>query len=242
MAPSVFQEPAAPEQRNGFDQHGEMPAGPRTPQEPPAPGRQGETSGARSGRWHTIMLWCRLRQRPGAVEEHSQPLEVFRTQVEHARTLLAFGITEGRRYKDGELQITPELIEQILQAEDLLHRQVTPTWQERAEFEKAYWHLTRALTPVTASLLTVPRLQQSSWFWVVMAGMYLGFVLFWAGVFQSTSWSGAVALSDGLFAIVLLSALLSTTLVGFLWRFSYWFTGIVTRQKLNQIISFCYAN
>ena len=241
MAPSVSQEPATPEQRYGCDQYGETPVAPLIPQEPAASGHRGATPGARSGRWHTLLLWCRLRQRPGAGKEHSQPLEVFRTQVEHARALLAFGITEGRRYKDGELQITPELIEQILQAEDLLHRQVTPTWQERADFEKAYWHLTRALTPVTASLLTVPRLQQSSWFWVVMAGVYLGFAIFWAGVFQSTSSLGTTVFTDGTFAIVLFSALLSTTLIGFLWRFSYWFTGIVTRQKLNQIISFCYA-
>ena len=241
MAPSISQEPVTPGQRNGSDQHGETPVAPHTPQETPAPGHRGESRGAVSGRWHTILLWCRLRQRPGAGKEHLWPLESFRTQVEHARALLAFGITEGRRYKDGELQITPELIEQILQAEDLLHRQVTPTWQERADFEKAYWHLTRALTPVTASLLTVPRLQQSSWFWVIMVAMYLGFAVFWAGVFQSTSWQEAMAFKNGLFAIVLFSALLSTTLVGFLWRFSYWFTGIVTRQKLNQIISFCYA-
>ena len=241
MAPSISQEPVTPGQRNGSDQHGETPVAPHTPQETPAPGHRGESRGAVSGRWHTILLWCRLRQRPGAGKEHLWPLESFRTQVEHARALLAFGITEGRRYKDGELQITPELIEQILQAEDLLHRQITPTWQERADFEKAYWHLTRALTPVTASLLTVPRLQQSSWFWVMMVAMYLGFAVFWAGVFQSASWQEAMEFKNGFFAIVLFSALLSTTLVGFLWRFSYWFTGIVTRQKLNQIISFCYA-
>src|SRR5262249_7569106 len=152
---------------------GEIPVAPLTPQEPTTPGHRGKTRGARSGCWHTIMRWCSLHQRPGAGEERPQLLEVFRTQVEQARALLAFGITEGRRYKDGELQIPPELIEQILQAEDLLHRRGTPTWQERANFEKAYWHLTRALTPVTAALLAVPRWQQSSWFWVVMAGIYL---------------------------------------------------------------------
>ena len=67
--------------------------------------------------------------------------------MEPARALLAFGMTEGRRYKDGELQITPECIEHMLPAGDLLHRQITPTWQERADFERAYWHLTGALTP-----------------------------------------------------------------------------------------------
>lgn len=72
-------------------------------------------------------------------------MKVFRMEVENAYTLLAVGITEGRKYKQDEQQITPEIIEQIAKAEDLLRLNVPPSWQERAEFEKAYWFLTRCL-------------------------------------------------------------------------------------------------
>ena len=203
-----------------------------------APASHGEPTRAPAEPWRIVGPWFRLRRRRSAGAEPSPHLEVFRTQVEHARALLTFGITEGRRGKDGEPQLTPELIEQILQAEDLLHLQEPPSWQQRADFEKAYWLLTRSLTPVSAALLTIPRWQQSTWFWGIMAGMYLVFAGIWAEVLQSSSLLGT---TDGTFAVVLFSALLSTTLVGFIWRFAYWFTGIVTRQKLNQIISFCYA-
>ena len=173
--------------------------------------------------------------------------EVFRKQVEAARALLAFGITEGhRRYQEGEPQITPEVIEQIIQAEELLYLNTPPSWQQRAEFEKAYWLLTRSLTPVSASVLEVPRWQRSQWFWPVITGVYLCSAVFWFCLFyyqlniKFRLWESEIPTYDGT-AGVLFFALLSTATVGFVWRFSYWFTGVVTRQKLQQIITFCYG-
>ena len=247
MALSASQEPDAPGYQNGFDQHGDTTGAPAAPQASGAPDRRGASSSVPSGRWCAGVSWFRLHRRRRAGEEPAQSLAVFRTQVEQALALLAFGITEGRRSNNGGPQLTPEIIEPILRAEDLLFQQEPPSWQQRADFTKAYCLLTQALTPVTASLLTMPRWQQSTWFWGVMAGVFLGFAVLWAGLLRSSSFVGTPAITEGAFftqgtfAIVALGALLSTTLVGFLWRFAYWFTGIVTRQKLNQIISFCYA-
>jgi hypothetical protein len=211
-------------------------------QENPASGRREETPSACSGHWHALFQLFRLRGRRGSTKKPDKEMRLFRLQVENARSLLAFGITEGRRCKEGEPQLTPEIIEQITKAEDLLHLTTPPSWQERAEFEKAYWLLTRSLSPVSASLLESSPLQQRKWFWLVMAGVYLFSVVFWSWVLHCILGTTPVpATEDDSFTVVLFFSLLSTASVGFIWRFSYWFTGVVTRQKLNKIISFCYS-
>jgi hypothetical protein len=168
--------------------------------------------------------------------------------VEHALALLAFGITEGRRNKEGKSPLTPEIIEQIIQAGDLLHLKEQPSWQQRADFEKAYLLLTSSLTPVSASVLETPHWQQAKWFWSSMAVAGLAFTGFWFGLLRYqlnlTSWlypnPNAKDTTDCTISVLVL-ALLSTVILGFTWRFPYWLTGVVTRQKLNQIITFCYA-
>jgi hypothetical protein len=210
-------------------------------QENPASGRREETPSACSGHWHALFQLFRLRRRRGSTEKPDKEMRLFRLQVENARSLLAFGITEGRRCKEDEPQLTPEIIEQITKAEDLLHLPTSPSWQERAEFEKAYWLLTRSLSPVSASLLESSPLQQRKWFWSVMAGVYLFSVVLWSWVLHCILGTPVSVTEDGPFTVVLFFALLSTAIVGFIWRFSYWFTGVVTRQKLNKIISFCYS-
>ncbi|MGE3539345.1 MAG: hypothetical protein AB7N91_18175 [Candidatus Tectimicrobiota bacterium] len=222
------------------------------PQERTASEPGGASPAAPAGFWfsavHLFRRWRRLS--PG---DAPYSREIFRKQVEAARALLAYGITEGQRpYRTGEPQLTPELIEQIVKAEELLHLHDAPSWQQRAEFEKAYWLLTRSLTPVSASILTMPRWQRPQWFWTVMALVYLCSTVFWFFLFYQQLhimfyWLAPAGLAgqgsptyDGTVS-VLFFALLSTALVGFIWRFSYWFTGVVTRQKLNQIITFCYG-
>jgi hypothetical protein len=176
-------------------------------------------------------------------------MEIFRTRVEHALALLAYGITEGRRNREGQSPLTPEVIEQIIQAEDLLRLEEPPSWQQRANFEKAYLLLTRSLTPVSASVLEIPRWQQAKWFWSSMAGAYLFFIILWFCLLRFqlglNSWlypnpSALKKTTDGTISAFVL-ALLSTVILGFAWRFPYWLTGVVTRQKLHQIITFCYA-
>ena len=218
------------------------------PQANSAPRQRGEPPSSPAGHWLSVFHF--FRRRRGAGEKPYRDMEIFRTRVEHALALLAYGITEGRRNKEGEPQLTPEVIEQIIKAEDLLHLQEQPSWQQRADFEKAYLLLTRSLTPVSASVLEIPRWQQAKWFWSSMAGTYLFFTIFWFCLFRfqlhmsfrlldSDSSSGQSGTEGA--TSVLVIALLSTAILAFIWRFPYWLTGVVTRQKLNQIITFCYA-
>ncbi len=205
------------------------------------PRRRDAIPGSRSGHWRSLFQLFTLRKCQRSLTRPEKKLQVFRREVENARRLLTFAITEGRRYKDGEPQLTPVIIEQLAKAEDLLHRETSPSWQERAEFQQAYWCLARCLAPVSASLLESPRLQQSRWFWALMTGVYGFSLVFWSWVLRYLLGSPATATDEGILAVVLFFALLSTASVGFVWRFSYWFTGVVTRQKLNQIIAFCYG-
>ena len=69
------------------------------------------------------------------------------------------------------------------------------------------------------------------WFCLLYYQLHLQFR--YLGARERPSYDGTAA--------VLFFALLSTATVGFIWRFSYWFTGVVTRQKLHQIITFCYS-
>ena len=218
------------------------------PQENSGTSRLGEPPNSAAGHWLSIFHF--FRRHRGAGDKPYRPIETFRTRVEHALALLAFGITEGRRNKEGQSPLTPEIIEQIIQAGDLLHLKEQPSWQQRADFEKAYLLLTSSLTPVSASILETPRWQQAKWFWSSMAGAYLFFTIFWfcllrfqLHLYFSLLDSNSSAVSPGTDGTtsVLVLALLSTAILGFVWRFPYWLTGVVTRQKLNQIITFCYA-
>src|SRR5689334_16969588 len=78
-----------------------------------------EPSSSAEGHWLSIFHFFRWRR--GVGDKPDRDMETFRMRVEHARALLAFGITEGRRNKEGKSPLTPEVIEQIIKAEDLLH-------------------------------------------------------------------------------------------------------------------------
>ena len=87
---------AASGQLNGFDQYGESTITLRDAHA--ILGHRAELSSAPAGLWRTVVQWvislCRRRSSGAEPLKH---LEIFRLQVEHARALLASGITEGRR-------------------------------------------------------------------------------------------------------------------------------------------------
>jgi hypothetical protein len=181
--------------------------------------------------WEKVWIWLKPIWKSDSetpAEKPSESLsEEFRRDVRDATALLKFLIKEG-----GPDPIRDQIIDDIEASRDLLGKSDPPSKEARAKLLKAYAELARVpRTSVTSA--TIPP------------------VTFWSVDSQWPRWLMGISIIPSIIALIVLLILtryrsewywpliylfLSSLAVSGL----YVFTGLVTANKLNQIIRFCY--